>query len=288
MGNFSNLPNNVPLTRRGNFSLLTSHELLYSTKSLRSISFTLTVLLLMMILVALFSTIFIIQNGNLLGSDQVQSQIQIICLWLFPIVIYCYFKWLYYVRSSYKITITELGIIYQTFSKTTFYPHSEIQLALESKPVLRDRIGVWLPASGKQKILLSEIDTLPGKPFIEELMFYYGARMPRDPYGADRNTFSSLGLTIMFLVCPFFIWRGVINYNPNALTYSLYIAGALFILGLFCIFLSAHTTKSYKNQPESYELDDDIFIVDEDFPEDQEIAGPNSNKNSPFLNDHHL
>lgn len=285
MGNFSDLPNNIPLSREGNFSMLSSHELVYSTRSLRSVSFTLTILLLLMIAVALFSTIIIIRNGELTGSDRSQSLVQITCLWLFPIVIFCYFRWLYHVRSTYKVTITEMGIIYQKTSRSTFYSHSEIISALETKAVLRDRIGVWLPASGRTRILLSESDTLPGRPFIEELMAFYGVQMPRDPYGTDRNTFSVLGLTFMFLVGPFFFWMGVVNENPNALTYSLYMVGFVFILGILCMFLSAHTTKSYKNQPKIYDFDEDIFIVDEDFPEDQEIAGPNSSKNTSFQED---
>ena len=269
MGNFSNLPPKIPLTRKGDFSLLKNLELTYSTRALRSIRFTLIVLVALMILVAAISTAFMAAN-NELNMKNPQGITQVICLWLFPLIIYAYFSWLYLLRSRYRIVITMDGISYQRGRNRDFITHQEIETALETKPVLRNRIGVWLPTRGKMRILLSEMDTLPGRPFIEDLLAYYNMPMPRDPYGTDRMTFSSMGLAMLFIVCPFFIWSGYINTNPNALRYSLYIAAGVAVVGIVLLLMSNHTTSAYKNDPEYNEDDDGDDELDDydDLPAD--------------------
>jgi hypothetical protein len=272
---FFNLPPKIPLTRKGNFSLLKNHELTYSTRSLVSVRFTLVVLVVLMISIAAASTVFLTSTKGL-KIDDAQTVAQLICLWTFPLVIYAYFSWLYLLRSKYKITITEEGIIYERMTSSDYIPHEEIFTALESKPVLRNRVGVWLPTKGKMRILLSELDTLPGRPFIEELLAFYNMPMPRDPYGTDRNTFSALGLALLFIVCPFFIWSGYINENTRAMIYSTYIVIAIAIIGIILLLMSTHTTRSYRDDPEYDEEDDDNYDEyddEEDERDEAETAG---------------
>ena len=270
MNSFFNLPSKIPLTRKGDFSLLKNLELTYSARSLISVRFTLVILVVLMIAVAAFSTVFL-TSSNDLKIDNAQTIAQLICLWTFPLVIYAYFSWLYLLRSKYKITITPDGLIYQRMGSSDFIPHQEIITALESKPILRNRMGVWLPTKGKMRVLLSENDTLPGRPFIEDLLAYYSVPMPRDPYGTDRNTFLALGLALLFMVCPFFIWSGYINENSRAMIYSSYIVAFVATAGVILILMSAHTTRAYKDAPEyseDSENDEDNY-EDEDY-EDEE------------------
>ncbi len=279
--NFFKLPSQIPLTRSGDFSLLKNLELTYSTRSLHTVRFTLIILVGLMIIVALISTIFMVISKEL-NFDNSQVITQVICLWGFPLVIYAYFSWLYMIRSKYKIILTQDGLTYQRLSGTEFFSHSEILTALETKPILRNRIGVWLPTKGKMRILLSEVDTLPGRPFVEELLAFYNCPMPRDPYGTDRNTYSALGFSLLFLVCPFFIWSGYINDNINALHYSYYIVGVVFFIGIVLLFISNHTTRAYKNDPEFNEDEtEDMWYIEneEDENEVDDETGNNNREN---------
>ncbi|MBQ3678687.1 MAG: hypothetical protein II929_04140, partial [Succinivibrio sp.] len=151
--------------------------------------------------------------------------------------------------------------------------------------VLRNRKGVWLPTLSSRRILLSEDDTLPGKPFIEDVLTFYGVEIPRDPYGTDRNTFTALGLVLIFLVGPVFLYLGFMNANINSFSYSVYIMLSVDLIGLILLILSAKTTKSYKfNKTEfddSKDLDD-LFFDDEDFADPQSDESNTSGEGKHF------
>ncbi len=264
---FLNLPPKIPLSRKGDFSLLKNRELTYSSRSLRSVKFTLIILVVLMIVVAAGSTAFMISSGDIRETNT-QAITQMICLWVFPMIIYSYFSWLHLTRSRYRVSVSEEGITYQRIRSTEFIPHSEIMAALGSKPVLRNRVGVWLPTRRKLRILLSEVDTLPGRPFIEDILAFYDVPMPRDPYGTDRNTFSALGMSLLFVVAPMFVWSGYLNANIRALNHSLYIAGFVILAGVILLMMSNHTTRAFRNDPEMEE--DDDFIYEDEFPDPED------------------
>lgn len=267
----------------GNFEKIKHHELRVSTKGLKAIRITLFILVALMLTVAL--TVTIVHYTYDQRLTDIANIYQIICLWAFPIIIYSYFTWLYLNRSAYCVEITPNELVYHRFSKIDRYIHSEILAALRARPVLRNRKGVWLPTLSSRRILLSEDDTLPGKPFIEDVLTFYGVEIPRDPYGTDRNTFTALGLVLIFLVGPVFLYLGFMNANINSFSYSVYIMLSVDLIGLILLILSAKTTKSYKfNKTEfddSKDLDD-LFFDDEDFADPQSDESNTSGEGKHF------
>lgn len=253
----------VPITKEGDFNYIQYHELKYSIKSLKVIRTSLAILVFMMIAFAMFVTIWFYNSLN--SFQNISVEIQIVGLWAFPIVIYIYFTWIYMERSKYSVKILPKVLVYTRLSSSITYYHSDIVQALKSKPLIRDRQGVWLPTLTNSSILLAETDTLPGKPFIEDLLRFYGTQVPKDPYGTDRNTFSSIGLVLIFLVSPIFIYMGFINKNANALSYSIYITFFICFIGLIFLVISSHSTKLYKDHltDEETELDDPDYMYEE-------------------------
>lgn len=266
----------------GNFQKIKHRELRVSTKSLKVIRLSLVVLVLLMLMVAMFVTVIHISYGEKI-LNPISSYQQIACLWAFPIIIYSYFSWLYHTRSAYCIEITPTELIHHRFSRDDHYTHNEIFAALRVRPILRNRKGVWLPTLSNKRILLSENDTLPGKPFIYDLLNFYGVEMPRDPYGTDRNTFSSLGYTLLFLVGPTFLYLGYMNDNLNALSYSIKIMIIIDLIGIVLLFISAKTTKSYKFN--TTEFDDQEDLDDYYYDDDLIIEQDPKNKKEQALDD---
>lgn len=236
---------NLKLDREGNFDVITDKELYYSVRSQKSVRLTLIVLVTGMFLVAALRICisFIDPRSNLASQG---LQFDEISLLAFPIVIYVYFTWLYLAKKRYRLRVTRTDISCRRIGLTVKARHGEIFTALRTRPVLRDRRGIWLPTLGKHRILVAEEDTIPGQPFIEELLAFYGAKIPRDPYGTRRSTFTSLSLVFIFMAAPFFVYLGMTSSNPNAIYYSFWFSGTIALLGLVLLALGHNTTKAYK------------------------------------------
>ena len=279
--------NKIVVNFEGNFDRIKHKELRVSTRSLKAIRITLIILVGLMLTVALLVSVIHYCYASTIPN--IANVTQIVCLWAFPIIIYSYFSFFFLTRSSYCIEITPTELIHHRFSKSDHYAHSEIFAALRVKPILRNRKGVWLPTLSSKRILLSENDTLPGKPFIDDVLTYYGVEMPRDPYGTDRNTFTSLGFVLIFLVGPVFLYLGYMNSNINSLVYSIYIMIFVDIIGVILLIVSAKTNKSYKfNKTEfddSQDLDDLYYDFDEFIDVEEEEQQTESGDQSQNTND---
>lgn len=142
----------------GPLDLLKHSELRYSTDGLEFIRTIVRILVIAMFICAIAATY--VMKRYVAGNSPAGTFIIVFC-WSMPIIIYCPLSVIFHIRKSYLVRVENGRLIYRRYFIRTEIPLSEIDDALDTKPVIRDRNGVWIPKR-HGRILLSEIDTLPG------------------------------------------------------------------------------------------------------------------------------
>ena len=196
----------------GSLDLLRHSELRYSTDGLEFIRTIVRILVIAMFICATVATY--VMKRYVSGNSPAGTFIIVFC-WSMPIIIYLPLSVIFHIRKSYLVRLEKDRLIYRRYFIKTEIPLQEIDDALDTKPVIRDRNGVWIPKR-HGRILLSEIDTLPGLPYIEQLCSFLHCRLPEEPAGSEKSTIFSLGLILLLLISNVFVFTGFISPGLSA------------------------------------------------------------------------